>query len=160
MRETGTRQAPATLSEDLLDNYAEGWIERGRLAAARQAEWREAARNRLPALVSLLVERFEVTRITLFGSFARGSAVPGSDIDLLIHDRGSGDEREALVLWLDGWSKSLAEMNYLRTGYRSDGLLDVHYLTDEDIAKRTSFAVKIGAITDAARLLAENTAES
>ena len=91
MRETGTRQAPATLSEDLLDHYAEGWIERGRLAAARQAEWREAVRNRLPALVSLLVERFEVTRITLFGSFARGSAVPGSDIDLLVD--GLSDDR-------------------------------------------------------------------
>ena len=45
-------------------------------------------------------------------------------------------------------------MNYLRTGYRSDGLLDVHLVTDEDIEKRTSYAVKIGAVTDAAQLLA------
>ena len=47
----------------------------------------------------------------------------------------------------------MAEMNYLRTGFRSKGLLDVHIVTDEDIARRDSFAVKIGAITDAARPL-------
>jgi hypothetical protein len=44
-------------------------------------------------------------------------------------------------------------MNYLRTGYKSEGLLDVHYVTDDDIEKQTSFAAKIGAVTDAARRL-------
>jgi hypothetical protein len=44
-------------------------------------------------------------------------------------------------------------MNYLRTGYKTQGLLDVHYVTDEDIATRTSYASKIGAVTDAARPL-------
>lgn len=44
-------------------------------------------------------------------------------------------------------------MNYLRTGYKTDGLLDVHIITDEDIEKKNSYAVKIGAITDAARKL-------
>jgi hypothetical protein len=57
------------------------------------------------------------------------------------------------MLWLDGWSRCLAEMNFLRTGYRSDGLLDVHLVTDQDIAERSSFAVKIDAITDPARKL-------
>ena len=57
------------------------------------------------------------------------------------------------MLWLDGWSRSLAEINYLRTGYRTDGLLDVHLVTDEDIARKTSYAAKIGAVTDAARPL-------
>jgi pyruvate,water dikinase len=48
---------------------------------------------------------------------------------------------------------SLGEVNFLRTGYRTDNLLDVHIVTDEDIANRTSYAVKIGAVTDAAREL-------
>jgi hypothetical protein len=64
------------------------------------------------------------------------------------------ERRRALALWLDGWSQSLAEMNYLRTGYQTDGLLDVHYVTDADIAGGGNpFAAKIGAITDAARPL-------
>jgi hypothetical protein len=57
------------------------------------------------------------------------------------------------MLWLDGWSRSLAETNYLRTGYRNEGLLDVHYVTDADIENKTSFAAKIDAVTDAARPL-------
>ncbi len=44
-------------------------------------------------------------------------------------------------------------MNYLRTGYRTENLLDVHLVTDEDIASKDSYAAKIGAVTDAAREL-------
>ena len=39
-------------------------------------------------------------------------------------------------------------MNELRTGYHTEGLLDVHYVTDADIATGSSFAAKIGAVTD------------
>jgi pyruvate,water dikinase len=44
-------------------------------------------------------------------------------------------------------------MNYQRTGYKINALLDVHLVTDEDVHNRTSFASKIGAISDAARPL-------
>ena len=54
---------------------------------------------------------------------------------------------------MEGWSISLDELNYLQTGYRTGGLLDVHYVTDQDIEKRTSFAAKIGAVTDPAEEL-------
>jgi len=47
----------------------------------------------------------------------------------------------------------LSQINFERTGYNSDGLLDVHIITDKDIANKTSYAIKIGAITDAARPL-------
>jgi hypothetical protein len=78
---------------------------------------------------------------------------PGSDLDLIAHVRGTEQQREDLALWLEGWSRSLAEMNYLRTGYRMEGMLDVHFVTDADIANKTSFAAKIDAVTDAARPL-------
>ncbi len=45
------------------------------------------------------------------------------------------------------------EVNYLQTGYRTGGLLDIHIVTNDDIAKHNSYAVKIGAVTDAARPL-------
>ncbi len=48
---------------------------------------------------------------------------------------------------------SLAEQNYLRTGYITEGLLDIHLVTDSDIQAHTSFASKINAITDPAVLL-------
>jgi hypothetical protein len=72
---------------------------------------------------------------------------------MLVHFRGTEEQRKDLALWLEGWSLCLDEINYLRTGYRSGGLLDVHIVTDEDIARKTSFAVKIDAVTDAAKPL-------
>ena len=102
---------------------------------------------------NLDAERFGVSGVYLLGSTKNGTAGPGSDIDLLVHFNGSSAERDSLLQWFEGWSLCLDEINYLRTGYRSGGLLDVHIVTDDDIAKRTSFAVKIDAITDAARPL-------
>ncbi|MBP6875794.1 MAG: nucleotidyltransferase domain-containing protein [Candidatus Eisenbacteria bacterium] len=96
-------------------------------------------------------QRFGVVALYVFGSVKNGTAGPASDIDLLIHFRGDDRQREALALWLDGWSICLAELNYRRTGYKKDRLLDVEILTDEDIAAKTSYAAKIGAVTDAAR---------
>ena len=81
------------------------------------------------------------------------TAHAGSDIDLLVHVDGTPAQRQDLESWLEGWSLCLAEMNYLRTGHRSRGLLDVHFVTDDDIAQRTSYAAKIDAATDAARRL-------
>lgn len=92
-----------------------------------------------------------VVNMFVFGSTKNASAGPASDIDVLIHFRGSAEQRERLQIWLEGWSLSLAETNYLQTGYRTAGLLDVHIVTDDDIDNRTSWASKIGAVTDAAR---------
>jgi predicted nucleotidyltransferase len=91
--------------------------------------------------------------VYLFGSTKNATAGPGSDIDLIVHVGGTPQQTEELAQWLDGWSLALAEMNYLRTGHRADRLLDVHFVTDEDIAARRSYAAKIGAVTDAARRL-------
>ncbi len=99
------------------------------------------------------LEYFGVQGLYVFGSTNNGTAGPGSDIDLLVHMQGDQQQQEELLLWLKGWSQCLAEMNYLKTGYASEGLLDIHIVTDEDIANKSSFAVKIGAITDPAHPL-------
>jgi hypothetical protein len=44
-------------------------------------------------------------------------------------------------------------MNYLKTGYKSSDLLDVHYITDNDISNKDSYASKIDAVTDPAKKL-------
>lgn len=98
-------------------------------------------------------EQFGVKAMYIFGSTKNATAGPGSDIDLLVHFIGTDAQREKILVWLDGWSRCLAEMNYLRSGYRVDGLLDVHLVTDDDIRRKTSYAVKIGAVTDSARPL-------
>jgi hypothetical protein len=113
--------------------------------------WRMRMAERIAA--ELDHQRLGVEALYVIGSTKNASAGPGSDIDLLIHFRGSEQQQAELLAWLDGWSLSLGEMNYLRTGHRTHRLLDIHIVTDDDIARGTSFAIKIGAVTDAARPL-------
>ena len=113
--------------------------------------WRYRMAQRIAG--QLDAQQFGVRKFYLIGSTKNATAGPGSDIDLLLHFTGTEDQRRELSLWLEGWSRCLAEINFLRTGYRCEGLLDAHLITDRDIAERSSYAVKIGAITDPAREL-------
>jgi pyruvate,water dikinase len=115
--------------------------------------WRFRMAQRIAA--DLDPRQFGVKAFYLMGSAKNAAAGPASDIDLLLHFQGNGEQRKDLLLWLEGWSwrQCLGEINFLRTGCRNEGLLDVHLVTDRDIAERSSFAVKIDAITDPARKL-------
>lgn len=113
--------------------------------------WRLAAAEALAA--SMDPDHFGVKGAWLIGSTQHGLGGAEADIDLLVHVRGTIEQQQRLRDWLDGWSRALAEVNYLRTGHRSQGLLDIRYLTDEDLESRIGLAAKIDAITDAARPL-------
>ena len=97
--------------------------------------------------------RFGVKGFYVFGSAKNANAGPQSDIDILIHFQGTKKQRQELVVWLEGWSLALDEINFQKTGHRTGGLLDAHIVTDEDISRKNSYALKIGAVTDAARPL-------
>ena len=113
--------------------------------------WRFRMAQRIAA--QLDPQMFGVKAFYLIGSTKNATAGPASDIDLLLHFQGTEEQESGLMHWLEGWSRCLSEINFLRTGYRTEGLLDVHLITDEDIAQRSSYAVKIDAITDPARKL-------
>jgi hypothetical protein len=134
--------------EDYLETESE---KRSEGKSENHWRWRLHMAEQLAA--SLDGEKFGVKGVYLFGSTKNANAGPGSDINLILHLDGENHIRPQLSHWMHGWSLALAEINYLRTGRKSDGLLDVHYVTDSDIARQTSFASKIGAVTDAARPL-------
>jgi pyruvate,water dikinase len=113
--------------------------------------WRLSSVERMAARMD--AQRFGVKAFYIFGSTKNATAGPQSDIDILVYFDGTEAQRKDLMSWLEGWSLCLSETNYLRTGHKTDGLLDIHIVTDEDIKRRTSFASKIGAITDPPRLL-------
>jgi len=113
--------------------------------------WRHQMAERLASHIDS--ERFGVKAVYLFGSTATGTAGPGSDIDLLIHFTGTEKQKADLMNWLDGWSLSLAEINYMKTGYNMKRMLDVHIITNEDIQNKTSFAIKINSAVDPAQPL-------
>jgi hypothetical protein len=121
--------------------------------ATREDHWRWRLRMAERIAAHLDGSRYGVKALYIFGSAKNATAGPSSDLDLIVHFAGNEQQRERLSLWLDGWSRSLAEVNYLRTGYEMKGMLDVHFVTDTDITNRTSYAAKINAVTDAAREL-------
>lgn len=95
-----------------------------------------------------------VVAVYLIGSTKNAIAGPKSDIDLLVHFRGNEEQRKVLLAYTRGWSYALAELNYEKTGFKTDdGLIDLHLITDEDIQKKTSYAVMINSLDNQARLI-------
>ena len=88
-------------------------------------------------------ELYGIQGVYLIGSTKDGSAGPTSDIDLLVHFKGSEEQKDKLMAWFDEWGKKLAKENKERTGFETDDLLDVHIITDEDIKKKSSWASHI-----------------
>lgn len=117
---------------------------------SRDDHWRWRLKSAETIASMIDPERFGVKGFYVIGSTKNATAGPKSDIDLLIHFIGNDTQEKELRVWLEGWSLSLSHVNQLRTGYETSGLLDIVLITDEDIKNRSSYAVKIGAISDAA----------
>lgn len=115
-------------------------------------EWRRFMAERIA--MEMDMDAFGVRDAYLIGSAESGRAGIGSDIDLVLHvDDGDPEKLERLDLWLDGWSKALALLNYLRTGYLTTDLLDIHLVTDKSMAENDSYAIQIKDPAGAYRLV-------
>jgi hypothetical protein len=139
--------APATQARGTAQEH------RTEVHALTEDHWRWRLRMAEHIASQVDPARFGIKGMYVFGSTKNATAGPGSDIDLIVHASGDDEARRQLEVWLEGWSLCLSEMNYLRTGYKTEGLLDVKIVTDADFANSSSFASKIGAITDPARAL-------
>ncbi|MDD3050435.1 MAG: PEP/pyruvate-binding domain-containing protein, partial [Candidatus Cloacimonetes bacterium] len=118
-----------------------------------ESHWRWRLRMAEHIAENLDGAKYGVKGMYVFGSAKNAVSGPASDIDLLIHFGGTEDQKNKLMEWLDGWSLCLSELNYLKTGVKTRGLLDIHIITDTDIENKDSFAIKINAVTDPARAL-------
>jgi pyruvate,water dikinase len=142
--------AVAMLSEETESAEYEKSVESRIQTRSREDHWRWRFQTAERIAALLDAERYGIKAAYLIGSTKNATAGPKSDIDLLIHFDGNDHQRNDLLTWLDGWSLSLSEINERRTGYKTEGLLDIILITDEDIKNRNSYAVKIGALSDAA----------
>ena len=97
-------------------------VQTGFAAGGRAGEehWRWRYRMAQRIAEQLDPHKFGVQAFYLIGSTKNATAGPRSDIDLLLHFAGTEEQRKDLSLWLEGWSRCLAEINFIRTGYRCD----------------------------------------
>ena len=66
------------------DPYLKAWQARARAADGRAARWRTERWREATQAAHALVEQLGARRVLLFGSLARGSAGPASDVDLWV----------------------------------------------------------------------------
>jgi predicted nucleotidyltransferase len=64
---------------------------------ARTRAAARATREKIEAMVRRIVERFDPEKIILFGSHARGTAGPDSDVDLLVVMPVEGSKRNKAI---------------------------------------------------------------
>jgi pyruvate, water dikinase len=88
-------------------------------------------------------ELYGVESLYLIGSTKEGTAGPASDIDLLVHFKGTEEQKDKLLAWFNKYGKKLDEENKERTGLKTHNLLDIHIITDEDIRKKDTWSTHI-----------------
>ena len=98
-------------------------------------------------------EQWGVKAMYIFGSTVSATAGPDSKIHLLVHFKGRPQLRKELDIWLRGWSTALAEMNHLRTGIRTESLLDVHFTAADKILDKRSAAMEVNVAEEAVQEL-------
>lgn len=113
--------------------------------------WRNEMVNKIAEKLDF--ERFGVEALYLIGSTKNATSGPASDIDILLHFKGNPSQENELRAWFEGWSYCLSEINLAKTGYKTDGLIDLHIITDKDIEEKSSFAVMINSMYNSARLI-------
>lgn len=131
-------QEDSTLSI-IMDGEAEKAL--GYLKPADHWNWRMKKVDEIAQ--ELDAEVYGVKALYLIGSVKEGNPGPASDIDFIVHFKGTEEQKEKLRAWFDQWSKKLDEENEKRIGEKTGGLLDVHYITDEDIEKQSAWAIHI-----------------
>jgi len=101
-------------------------------------------------------KKYGVVDLFVFGSTNEGTAEAESDIDLLVHIRGTKEQQADLKAWFTKWDRRLIIENTERTGINIPYILDVHFLTDQDILEKSSWAVHINSPHGAAKKLTLN----
>lgn len=94
---------------------------------------------------------YGVEGLYVVGSTKEATAGPESDIDLIVHFNGTEEQKDKLKNWFDRWDKKLCEENEERVGKELSCVLDIHFITDKDIEKETSWASHITSRYKSAR---------
>jgi hypothetical protein len=113
--------------------------------------WRYEMVNKIAEKLNFV--HYGVKAMYLIGSVKNATSGPASDIDIMLHFTGDEHQEKELKAWFEGWSLCLSEINLSKTGYKTDGLIDLHIVTNTDIEMKNSFATMIGSVNNSAKLI-------
>jgi len=103
-------------------------------------KWRLHMAEEIAAQLS--AKKFGVNKVFLLGITAK----PASDIDLAVNFTGTDDQKKQLDYWFNGWSLALDEMNFMRTGFKAGGLLDIYYVDDKTAETEQTIAAEFDIV--------------
>lgn len=100
--------------------------ERHASGLAKAAPLVEEVRARLPAAVEILRSKFGAREVILFGSFARGTPLPRSDVDIAVRGVAPGEHFRAMAFLSDvlGHTVDLVRLEDLNPADREHILSD------------------------------------
>lgn len=113
-------------------------------------EWRYEIASRICEFIP--AEKFGISSIYIAGSTKNAQAGPASDIDLIVvhHSNNIKDATK----YFEGWSHAISIWNEQRTGIlQKDGLLDIHYLHENEIHSDNSWATMLRSDENSAKLI-------
>ncbi len=118
---------------------------RSATACSMDADENSCWRLRMAEQIALQCDakRWGVKAVYAFGSTVIGTAGPDSEIGLAVHFDGRTQHRRELEIWLRAWSLALAEMVHLKTGFRSEGLLDVRFVSGDGLEGEKQISAKL-----------------
>ena len=82
---------------------------------------------------SINLEKYNIKGIYLAGSVFKSQAQPDSDIDIFVYIQNESEMKKEFIDWCDGWNSALVNVNYNRSGYKMEKILDVTIFNDLEL---------------------------
>jgi len=123
---------------DFIIKYGENSVAREEEVSDEPLQWR----RRMAESIALQLdsERFGVKGLYLYGTVYNGTATSNSDIDIIVHYDGNPKNKENLIKWFEGWNLCLGTINYNKTGFSLERILDISYISDEELPDQQYYA--------------------
>lgn len=85
------------------------------------------------------LQRFNSKAMYVIGTVCSKTSTPQSDVDLLIVFDGDDSLKRELFAWFEGWSLSLSERMYKRTGYKIHNFIDLVLISSEELEENVYY---------------------
>lgn len=89
---------------------------------------------------SLDMARFGIGGVYLTGSVFQGTAKSSSDIDIIVYFQGNENQKKEFLIWCEGWNYSISNINYNRSGYKIERILDILLIDDQSLQNNKFYA--------------------